>query len=169
MKLLRVKQSREATDELYSLACGQDNQVHTYTGCIVNGVRFHTKDRDDRRITQNSVICVSGEHDGEEVDFYGILSNVIVLNYILVYKVILFRCSWFDTNQKKKKIKHDHNFTSIQVSSTWYKNDPFILATQAQQVFYLDDYKNGPNWKVVQKVNHRHVGCTRKGFLSRSG
>ena len=157
MKLLRVKQSLEATGELYSLGCGPDNQVHTYTRCIVNGVRFHTKDRDDRRITKNSGICVSGEYDGEEVYFYGILSNVVVLNYILGYKVILFRCSWFDINRKKKKIKHDHNFTSIQVSSTWYKNDPFILATQAQQVFYLDDYKNGPNWKVVQKVNHRHM------------
>ena len=157
MKLLCVKQSLEATDELYSLACGPDNQVHTYIRCIVNGVRFHTKDSDDRCITQNSGICVSGEHDGEEVDFYGVLSNVVVLNYILGYKVILFKCSWFDTNRKKKKIKHDHNFTSIQVSSTWYKNDPFILATQAQQVFYLDDYKNGPNWKVVQKVNHRHM------------
>ena len=47
--------------------------------------------------------------------------------------------------------------TTIQVSATWYDNDPFILATQAQQVFYLDDYKNGYNWKVVQKVNHRHI------------
>ncbi|RVW42210.1 hypothetical protein CK203_108057 [Vitis vinifera] len=83
MKALRVKQSPEATDELYSLACGPDNRVHTYMGCIVNGVRFHTKDRDDRRITQNSGICVSGEHDGEEIDFYGVLSNVVVLNYVL--------------------------------------------------------------------------------------
>ena len=96
-----VKQSLEATDELYSLASGQDNQVHTYTWCIVNGVSFHTKDRDDRRITQNSGIYISAEHDGEEVDFYGILSNVVVLNYILGYKVILFKCSWFDTNKKK--------------------------------------------------------------------
>ncbi|RVW66346.1 hypothetical protein CK203_065230 [Vitis vinifera] len=157
MKALRVKQSPEATDELYSLACGPDNRVHTYMGCIVNGVRFHTKDRDDRRITQNSGICVSGEHDGEEIDFYGVLSNVVVLNYVLGYKVILFKCTWFDTNQKKKRIKHDYNFTTIQVTSTWYDNDPFILATQAQQVFYLDDYKNGHNWKVVQKVNHRHM------------
>ena len=38
-----------------------------------------------------------------------------------------------------------------------YDNDPFILAIQSQQVFYLDDYKYGPNWKVVQKVNHRHM------------
>ncbi|WKA12924.1 hypothetical protein VitviT2T_030267 [Vitis vinifera] len=157
MKALRVKQSPEATDELYSLACGPDNRVHTYMGCIVNGVRFHTKDHDDRRITQNSGICVSGEHDGEEVDFYGVLSNVVVLNYVLRYKVIIFKCTWLDTNQKKKRIKHDYNFTTIQVISTWYDNDPFILATQAQQVFYLDDYKNGHNWKVVQKVNHRHM------------
>ena len=117
----------------------------------------YTKDRDDRRITQNSGICVVGEHDGEEVDFYGVLSNVVVLNYVLGYKVILFKCTWFDTNQKKKRIKHDYNLTTIQVSATWYDNDPFILATQAQQVFYLDDYKNGHNWKVVQKVNHRHI------------
>ena len=61
MKVLSVKQSLEAIDELFSLACGPENQVHTYIGCIVNEVRFHTKDCDDRRITQNSGIFVSGE------------------------------------------------------------------------------------------------------------
>jgi len=29
--------------ELYNLACGPDRQVRSYRGCIVNGVRFHTK------------------------------------------------------------------------------------------------------------------------------
>ena len=43
MKVLHVTQSLEATNELYSIACGPDNQVHTYTGCIVNGGCFHTK------------------------------------------------------------------------------------------------------------------------------
>ena len=98
-------------------------------GCIVHGVQFHTKDRDDRRNTQNSGICVVGEHDVEEVDFYGVLSNVVVLNYVLGYIVIFFKCTLFDTNQKKKIIKHDYNLITIQVSSTWYDNDPFILAT----------------------------------------
>ena len=93
MKVLRVTQSLEATNALRV----------TYIGCIVNGVRFHTKDRDDRYITQNSSICVSGEPGDEEINFYGILSYVIILNYILGYTVILFKCSWFDTNQKKRK------------------------------------------------------------------
>ena len=39
----------------------------------------------------------------------------------------------------------------------WYKNDPFVLAIQVQQVFYINDYKLGSNWKVVNKIYHRHV------------
>lgn len=157
MRQMRIKHPSEVTKELYSLACGPDARIHTYTGCIVNGVRFHTKDRDDHRITQNSGICVSGEHDGENVNFYGVLTNVLELDYLFGYKIILFKCKWFDTNHQRKKIQQDPHFTIINISSTWYENDPFVLATQAHQVFYLDDYKNGQNWKVVQKVQHRHL------------
>ena len=32
-----------------------------------------------------------------------------------------------------------------------------ILATQAYQVFYLEDPKNGINWKIVQVVQNKHV------------
>ena len=39
----------------------------------------------------------------------------------------------------------------------WYDNDPFVLAIQVQQVFYVDDYKVGSNWKVVNKIQHWHV------------
>ena len=108
-------------------------------------------------MTQNSGICVSREHDGEDVNFYGVLTNVVELDYLFGHKVILFKCKWFDTNHKNKKIHQDPHFTVINISSTWYENDPFVLVTQAHQVFYLDDYKNGQNWKVVQKVQHRHM------------
>ena len=79
------------------------------------------------------------------------------LNYLFGYKVILFKCKWFDTNRKYKRIQQDPHFTIIDISSTWYENDLFVLATQAHQVLYLDDYKNDKNWKVVQKVQHRHL------------
>ena len=39
----------------------------------------------------------------------------------------------------------------------WYKNDLFVLAIQAQQVFCIDDYKLRSNWKVVNKIQHQHV------------
>ena len=43
------------------------------------------------------------------------------------------------------------------MSNTWYRNDPFILASQAQQVFYVNDPKFGSNWKIVEKSHHRHI------------
>ena len=48
-------------------------------------------------------------------------------------------------------------FKSINHASLWYKDDPFILATQATKVFYLLDTKYGDNWRVVQKFSHRHL------------
>ena len=78
------------------MECGPDARIHTCTGCIVNGVHFHTKDRDGHRITQNSGIYVSGEHDGEDVNFYGVLTNMVELDYLFGYKVIIFKCKWFE-------------------------------------------------------------------------
>ena len=54
-------------------------------------------------------------------------------------------------------MQHDYNIMSINISSQWYKDEPFILASQAEKVFYLDDLKDDSNWKVVYKVNHRHL------------
>ena len=39
----------------------------------------------------------------------------------------------------------------------WYENEPFILATMAKQVFYLDDPAMSEGWKVVQVMSHRNI------------
>ena len=54
-------------------------------------------------------------------------------------------------------MKDDGFMKSINHASCWFKDDPFILATQATKVFYLDDTKHRGNWKVVQKFTHRHL------------
>ena len=46
---------------------------------------------------------------------------------------------------------------SIFIYSEWYKDDPFILASHAKQVFYIADPLNGPNWSVIQEFTHRHL------------
>ena len=55
------------------------------------------------------------------------------------------------------KTFYKNYITSINISSYWFEDDPFLLANQVNPVFYLDDIKKGENWKVVQKVNHRHI------------
>ena len=51
----------------------------------------------------------------------------------------------------------ENNITSINITSESYKDDQFILVSQAQQVFYVEDPSRGPNWLVVQHVNHRSI------------
>ena len=102
MRQLRDEGSSTINDELYALTCGLDVIVFSYSGCIVNGVQFLVTSRDEHRTTQNSGGMVPREHDNKEIDFYGVLSNVIELIYPLRYQVILFKCDWFDTNLKKK-------------------------------------------------------------------
>ena len=38
-----------------------------------------------------------------------------------------------------------------------YKDDPFILASQAKLVYYLNDDKNGDNWRHVNTYIPRNV------------
>ena len=69
MTSFRHGSSVAAFSELYALACGLDPRVTSYSGCDVNGVRYHTYNRDNRLTTQNNGIVVAGEHDNEEVEF----------------------------------------------------------------------------------------------------
>ncbi|KAK3230396.1 hypothetical protein Dsin_002277 [Dipteronia sinensis] len=72
------------------------------------------------------------DHNGDGIDFYGILHNILELDYLF-------------------------GPSSYLIPIKWYMDDPFVLAIQAHQVFYVDDYKLGANWKVVQKIQHRHL------------
>lgn len=156
MNLLRTQKSSEATNELWSLANGPNVIVNFYSGCICNGVRFHTRDRDNRRRSQNSGLVSKGEHEGRAIDFYGYLCKVWEMTYIYGHKVVLFQCEWFNTGSTRT-IQIDEHFTSIDVRSRWYKDDPFVLPSQVQQVFYVNDTKLGAHWQVVQRVQHRRT------------
>ena len=90
---------------------------------------------------------------------------MLELQYLFNHKVILFKCEWFDTNAKRKRIQKDHNLICINVLNTWYKNDLFILASQAQQVFYVNDHKFGYNWKILEKSHHSFYLKSKIYFL----
>ncbi|XP_071714749.1 uncharacterized protein [Rutidosis leptorrhynchoides] len=67
---------------------------------------------------------------------------------------------WFKTDKNGRIIKN--NLTNISTQHEWYKEDPYLLATQKNLVFYLDDpskRKGGSSkyWKVVQEVHHRNT------------
>ena len=147
--------SSNVTHDLYALAIELDLHIQVYSGCVVNGVRYHTKARDERHTTQNSGVCVEPECDGETSDFFGLVDEIQELSYLYWNKVIIFKFSWFDTNNTAGK--KDNHFTSIKTDSLWYENEPYVLGDQVKQVFYVEDNKAGGSQKIIQKVNHRHI------------
>ena len=75
------------------------------------------------------------------------------------HKVVLFQCEWYNTSSsgRGRTIRTDAHCTSIDVTSRWYENEPFILPSRARQVFYLQDTKLGEPWKIVQSIQQRGV------------
>ena len=118
-------------------------------------------DREAQRKTQNCTIKTLGEHNGDTIDFYGTVTEIIELNYIANSRgprsVILLRCEWYNLEGRTYQMKDDGYFKSINIEGRWYKNDPFLLATDASQIFFLQDTKFGDGWRVVQDFGHRHI------------
>jgi hypothetical protein len=158
----KCKENPDSVSEgLWALSCGPDLRVKTCSACKVNGVRYSTVDREKYLLTQNSGVLTEGSHNEIDVDFYGVLKEVIELEYNSNFQVrrtvVLFRCDWFNLEGKTGGLRGDGHFESINVQSLWYKTDPFILATQSKKVFYLQDTSLGKDWRVVQKFEHRNI------------
>ncbi|GJW42229.1 retrovirus-related pol polyprotein from transposon TNT 1-94 [Tanacetum coccineum] len=59
--------------------------------------------------------------------------------YNINRKIPLFKCDW--VNHEVGGVKHDPNlgYRLVDLNSLGHKDDPFILASQARQVFYVKD------------------------------
>ncbi|XP_042944749.1 uncharacterized protein LOC122278634 [Carya illinoinensis] len=154
---LRAANIESISDDIYALACGPDPWVASHDACIMNGTRFHTVARGQYRRTQNSGLVVKGEHQSKPIDFYGVLLDILRLRYMGWRHVYLFRCDWFDVGDRRRGIRVGHHITSVNTSRKWYKDEPFALASQATQVFYLKDLGLGGSWSVVQNVTNRNM------------
>ncbi|XP_026448113.1 uncharacterized protein LOC113348521 isoform X3 [Papaver somniferum] len=145
---LRHQESEEATNELFSLACGP-HSMRSYPCCVINGVCFWVR-RDKRHKAPNPGLHIVREHEGEVVELFGYATNVIELVYKLGHRVVLFSTEWFNTSPNENFIQKEGNLVNICVNFKWYHDDAFVLANEATQVFYLDDQKWRPNWRLVQ-------------------
>ena len=70
--------------------------------------------------------------------FYGVIQEIWEINYN-TFKIPLFKCDWVE-NQNGVRID-DLGFTLVKLNRIGHTSDPFILATQARQVFYDDKLK----------------------------
>jgi hypothetical protein len=99
----------------------------------MNGVSYSTIGHEKSLRTQNSGVMSPSFDEGEPLDFYGVLREVIQLVYpgLKRKKVVLLSCDWYNQVGKSggKGINDDRHYKSINITSFWYKDDPFILPT----------------------------------------
>ena len=80
-----------------------------------------------------------------ELCFYGVITEIWDLDYTM-FRIPVFKCDWVDN---KNGIKVDDlGLTLVDFSRVAHKSDPFILASQAKKVFYVQDELN-PRWSIV--------------------
>lgn len=139
------------------MAYGPRSSARSYTGFIVNGQRFHTRSVD--RKNQNSgvyyeatAVCRASAKDTSQVvdlvSYYGRVIDIILLDYNVFY-VPLFRCQWAVMGNG---VKIEDGFTLVNMSQSQvsFLRDPYILASQARQVFYLRENAES-SWHVVMR------------------
>lgn len=138
------------------LASKPSDLAHIYSGCIVNGFRFNTKERDRTLKTFNHGIVVEGVPDDPIRNYYGTIENIMKITYGGGNHVILFKCNWFNVGVKTCFNIDRYLVTSLRKDKFLRTNDLYVFADQAAQVIYVDDLKNR-GWVNVIKIVPRDV------------
>ncbi|XP_074278569.1 uncharacterized protein LOC141602161 [Silene latifolia] len=142
----------QVLQDLKTLSLGPFKGVQYFSGFLANGFRFHTRDVETKRRNQNSGVMVKGVGH----DYYGVLTDIICLRYLDGNRVVLFRCDWWDVHSPGRGVKVDKfGFVSVNSKKRLHTTEPFVLMSQAEQVFYVKDGID-PNWLMVVKTHPRH-------------
>ena len=158
------------SDEINNLENGPDDMAWRYNAFNINGFHFRVKHMDDHHLTQNSGVSLKAEtlsyasrkDNNPRVGFvyyYGQLTDIIQIRYTNDMTFVMFKCDWVDNIHGKKE--DAFKFTLVNFNHLLYRddrdtNEPFIFASQVEQVWYAPDPLQS-DWRVVVKMSQRNL------------
>ncbi|XP_060171665.1 uncharacterized protein LOC132602887 [Lycium barbarum] len=158
--------------DLIFLARGPSVNARRFTAYNINGFKFRILAREEGLKTQNSGVfltsntsCVASSVDGNlrqaDLPYYGKLEDIIEINYYGRFRVVLFKCKWADPTRDRGYKKDRWNFNCVSFdrlihSGEREEHEPYIEASQAQMVFYVDDVVN-KGWSVAVHMKPRDL------------
>ncbi|KAG8371415.1 hypothetical protein BUALT_Bualt13G0085300 [Buddleja alternifolia] len=94
----------------------------------------------------------------DQVPYYGILTDIIEIQYAYNMKFILFKCDWVD-NDKGGLMEDVYHIKLVNFNCLMYMNnlpndEPFILSNQVEQVWYVSDPMD-TEWSVAVTMARR--------------
>ena len=169
--MLLLTNNEQLYEVIKVLAMGPWDLASRFSGYIIDGVRYHTKIRELRLKTQNNGIMLKATTSSYssakdinpregDVAYYGKLIDIVEYYYSHYHRYVLFKCEWIDNNSGLIA-QDEFGFTLVNFKHLLYKNEhasnePFILASQAQQIFYVQDPVE-EDWNIVIKMKPRDL------------
>jgi len=150
-------------EELKWLARGPNFDVITWSAYDISKFSFYTNTEDQKSTMQNNSVTLEAEsmHFASSKDnnsvmatisYFGVIEEIWEVDYVK-FRVPVFKCKWVDSNTG---VNVDNlGFTLVDLAKIGYKEDPFIMAYQAKQVFYVKNPSN-QRWSVVIKGRNEH-------------
>ncbi|XP_062145091.1 uncharacterized protein LOC133852365 [Alnus glutinosa] len=152
-------QRREELGHKLVMRCrGLKETAVKYNRYVVNGKLFRTLAHDVGRRTQNSGVCVPTV-EGET--YYGQLTDIFEVEYYDRTTYVLFKCNWADPTMDRGFTIDEYglvfvNFNHLVHRGEQIQDEPYVLTSQVDQVFYVEDGRN-PNWVCAVRTKPRNV------------
>lgn len=161
MQIKDLYDKGEVGEHMFALSRGPDHRPRTMSRCHINNWLFRTYEVERSLVTQNSGVLVKGDDSTGNMNWYGVIRQIISLEFAGEKEVILFKCDWFDTpavsTSRSAGYKKDQwGIIDINTSRFRFSNEPYILATQAEQVFYVKSMTR-QGWSSVVAMKPRNL------------
>jgi len=105
--------------------------------------------------------CVSISNDGNikqaNLSYYGKLEDINEINYYGQFCITLFEYKWADMTRDRGYKKDQWNFNCVNFDRLIHiedreEHEPYIEASQAQMVYYVD-YMVNEGWSIIVHID----------------
>src|SRR4051812_135358 len=110
--------------------------------------------QDKKSTNQNNGVRFDAtDNNGSKTTYYGYIEEIWELDYGPTFKVPLFRCKWVKLTGGGVEVNKKYGMTSLDLNNLGYLDEPFVLASDVAQVFYVKDMSTKPRKRKNKKKN----------------
>ena len=99
---------------------------------------------------RSSGVCFDAETKTGKETYYGYIQDLWELDYRRGLKAPLFRCKWVNMTRGGVTEDPQYGMTTVDLNNLAYADEPFVLANDVVQVFYVKDMSTKPR-KIKDK------------------
>jgi hypothetical protein len=126
--------------QLTLLARGPSRKIVKFQAYDINGYTFYTRDQDRKTTHQNigvRIDAMDNNNNKNKNSYYGVIEEIWELEYGPL-NILLFLCQWVKLTRGDIR-KDRYGMTLVDLTKIGFKVEPFILAKNVHQVFYVKD------------------------------